>query len=377
MTRITISRRALMASTGAASLVAIGGKAFAAKPSPPPAEIRDYMFTEGGAEQLAGIKRVIISNFVVAFQLDGSMRKDNATKIGGLTLFGGNSKEVVAKMVWQNPDVAMMQGVADAGLAKLKAEFKARGLEVLDEALLASQPAYNSIIAATGLKNLEDYPVVNQTEAQYRKSHIGPDVSFDAKIVSASGLVPYNHSVFEGGQCCWVSKGFPSSKVYYVPGFEIDLAKALDCVVVKAWQFVYFSQLEAGVNQDGWAGGAGGATVQYSAAASSQVRIAEHKTRLSFRLPTSTDKTKNVAKSWDSKDGDVVVTLGRPMFVGDRYYVISEGGAKGWDAFHSKVSSSKHIFFSANMSDPSGYKADLTKGMGSTMAGMLTAALGR
>lgn len=377
MTRITISRRVLMASTGAASLAAIGGKAFAAKPSPQPVEIRDYMFTEGGAEQLAGIKRVIISNFVVAFQLEGSMRKDNATKIGGITLFGGNAKEVAAKMVWQNPDVAMMQGIADAGLAALKADFKARGIEVLDEALLASQPAYNSILAASGLKNHEDYPVVALNEAQYRKNHTGPDAVFDAKVVSASGLVPYNHSVFEGGQCCSVAKGFPSSKVYYVPGFEIELAKALDCVVVKAWQFVFFSQLEADVNQDGWAGGVGGATVQYSATASSQVRIAEQKTRLSFRLPTSTNKTKNVATSWNAKDGDVVVMLGRPMLIGDKYYDITKGGAKGWDAFHAKVSSSKHIFFSANMSDPAGYKADLTKGMGTAVSGLLTAALGR
>jgi hypothetical protein len=140
MIKTTVSRRTIMASAGATGLIAIGGKAFAAKPAPLPVEVRDYMFAEGSAEQLAGIKRVIISNFVVAFQLDGSMRKDNATKIGGITLFGGNAKEVAAKMVWQNPDVAMMQGIADAGLAALKADFKAKGIEVLDEALLASQP---------------------------------------------------------------------------------------------------------------------------------------------------------------------------------------------------------------------------------------------
>lgn len=377
MTRITFSRRALMASTGAASLAAIGGKALAAKPTPPPAQVSDYMFAEGNAAQLAGIKRVIISNFVVAFQLDGSMRKDNATKLGDLTLFGGNSKEVAAKMVWQNPDVAMMQDIADAGLAALKADFKARGIEVLDEAMLASQPAYKSIIAATGLQNKDNYPVVNQTESQYRKSHIGPDTTFDAKIVSASGLVPYNHSVFEGGQCCAVTKSLPSSKVYYVPGFETEIAKALDCAVVKVWQFVNFSQLDADVNQDGWAGGAGGAVVNYSATASSPVRIAEQKSRISFRLPSGAGKPKNIPASWVTKDGDVVLYIGKPVFIGDQYYTIQEGGAKGWDAVHAKASSAKHINFAATMAKPTEYKADLSKRMNSTLDGLLTAALGR
>lgn len=374
MNRTTLSRRMLMAGVGATGLITVGGKALAAKP---PIPITDYMFAEGSAAQLAGIKRVIIANFVVAFQLDGSMRKDNAIKAGNLTLFGGNSKEVAAKIVWKNPDVALMQGIADAGLAALKASFKARGIEVLDEAILASQPAYSSIIAATGLKNREDYPVVNQTEAQYRKSHIGPDTTFDAKIFSASGLVPYNHSVFEGGQCCAVTKSLPSSKVYYVPGFETELAKALDCVVLKAWQFVNFSELEAGVDQDGWAGGAGGATVQYSATASSVVRIAEQKTRLSFRLPTSPNKPKNVPTSWVVKDGDVVVTLGKPVLIGDQYYAIEEGGAKGWDAVHAKASSSTHIFFSATLGNQTAYKADLTKGMDTALNGLLGAALGK
>ena len=377
MTRITISRRALMASTGAASLAAIGGRALAAKPAPLPVEVSDYMFTEGSAAQLAGIKRVIISNFVVAFQLDGSMRKDNATKTGDLTLFGGNSKEVAAKMVWQEPDVAMLQGIADAGLAALKADFKAKGIEVLDEAMLASQPAYNNIIAATGLKNKDSYPVVNQTEAQYRKSRVGPDTTFDAIIVSASGLVPYNHSVFEGGQCCAVTKSLPSSKVFYVPGFETELAKLLDCVVVKVWQFVNFSQLDADVNQDGWAGGAGGAVVNYSATASSSVRIIEQKSRISFRLLSSAGKPKNVPTSWVAKDGDVVVNLGKPVFIGDQYYTIAEGGAKGWDAVHAKASSAKHLNFTATMAKPNEYKADLSKGMNSALAGLLSTALGR
>ncbi len=369
-----LTRRRLMSCAGAAGVLGMAGAAHGAGD---PAPVGDYVVSEGSPAQLAGAKRVIITNFVVAFQLDGSMRRDNANRIGALTLRGGDAREVAARQAWRNPDVALMQEIANAGLAALKADFRARGIEVLDEAVLAGQPAYASILAAAGLKDLDDYPVVGVTEAEFRKTSIGPDVYNAMKVVSAGGLRPYNHSVFEGGICCQVTKTLPSSKIYYVPGFEIDLAKALDAVVVKAWQFVDFTQVDAAVRQDGWAGGAGGAVVNFSASAGSALRISALKTRLSFRLPSSANRTRNTPRVWAPKDGDVVVSLGRPLLIGDRYFRVEDSGATAAQNVRASLGGVQHFNFAATLSDPAAYRADLSSNMGVVLDRLVVAALGR
>lgn len=372
------TRRRLFTGVAAAGLLLIAGQAWAKEaPALPAAAGPDYAFDEGSSALLGSSKRVVISDFVVVFQLDSMVRNDNATKVGNLTLFGGNTKDVAAKMAWQAPDTTLMQDIADAGLASLKADFKAKGLEVLDESTLSTQPAYASILAAAGLKNLEDYNIVNISEAAYNKNSIGDDVYAAARVVSARGLTPYSHSLFEGGRCCNVIKGFPSSKIYYVPGFEIDLAKALDAVVVKAWLYVDFAKVSAGVNQEGWAGGVGGAVVNYSASADSTVRIVAQKTRLSFRLPTSVNKTRNVPKSWAAKDGDLVVALKKPMLIGDQYYTVTNAGETGGQKLRASLGGTQHLNFGATLRDTAAYKADLTKGMDKVLSEAVTTALGR
>ena len=362
-----LSLRSLIAAAGSVGLLTLAGHATGAP--------GDYVFAEGNAALLSGVKRVIISNFVVAFQLDGAVRKDDATRVGNTTFFGGNAKEVEARMAWKSPDVAVMQEIADAGLAALKAEFKAKGIEVLDESVLASQAAYASILEATGLKSLDDYSIVNTTEAVYRSGNntgaLGLTRVSEAKIASAKGTRPYGHSVFEGGLCCHVRKGYPSSKAYYVPGFEIDVAKALDAVVVKVWQYVYFTQLEAGVSQDSLIGTVGGRVVNYSANAKSVVRIGEQKTRMSFRLPSSTNKARNTPTAWVPMDGDVVVHLSKPMLVGDQYFNLEDGGAS------ASLAGTQRFNFTATLADVAAYRTDVSKAIGETLGGLATTAVGR
>ena len=335
----------------------------------------DYRFDEGSAAQLSGIKRVIISNFVVAFQVDASIRNDNATRVGQMTIRGGNAKEVAAKMAWQNIDNALLQEIADAGLAALKDDFKAKGIEVLEESVLAGEPAYASILAAGGLTNFSDYTVMNITDDTKKANPVETERNGTVKIVGAKGLTPYNHSVFEGGQGSYVhTKSFPSQKLYYVPGHEIDLAKKLDAVVVKAWQFVNFTQLAAGVKREGRSGGA---TIHYDATAKSVVRLREGKTRLSFRLPTSTQRTRNTPALLEAKDGDVVVALAQPLMLGSEYYAFSNTGATGGQKIRADLGGTQHFNFGATLSDPAVYKADVTKGVDSVLSGLVGAALGR
>lgn len=361
-----------MALGRAVSLPLLVVGSFAAAPAVPSG---DYRFDEGGAAQLSGIKRVIITNFVVAFQVDAAVRKDDATRVGQTTFRGGNAKEVAARMEWRNIDPALLQEIADAGLATLKANFKARGIEVLDESVLAGNPAYASILAASGLTNFSDYTVLNITDDTKKANPMETDRNGTVKIVGAKGLTPYNHSIFEGGQGSYAhAKSLPSQKVYYVPGFEIDLAKSLDAVVVKAWQFVNFTQLAAGVKQEGFSGGT---SVHFDATAKSAVRLREGKTRLSFRLPTSTQRTRNTPALLEAKDGDVVIALAKPLLIGTQYYSFADTGETGGQKIRAGLGGTQHFDFSATLSDPAVYKADVTQGMGGILGGLLSAAVGR
>lgn len=364
-----LSRKFLLASLGVASLFLPGVSALAAAPS------GDYRFDEGGAAQLSGIKRVIITNFVVAFQVDAAVRKDDAKRVGQATFRGGNTKEVAAKMEWQNIDNALLQEIADAGLVALKADFKAKGVEVLDESVLAGKPPYASILAASGLTNLSDYTVANITDDTKKANLVETDRVGTVKIVGAKGLTPYNSSIFEGGQGSYAhGKSLPSQKLYYVPGFEIDLAKSLDAVVVKAWQFVNFTQLAAGVKQEGVSGGT---NVHFDATAKSVVRLREGKTRLSFRLPTSTQKARNTPALLEAKDGDVVIALAKPFLIGTQYYTFADTGETGGQKVRAGLGGTQHFNFGATLSNPAGYKTDVTKGMDSALGGLVGAALGR
>lgn len=372
LTRPVFHFNLLKASAVAAGLFALGASTFAAAPA---ATGSDYRFVEGGAAQLSGVKRVVITNFVVAFQVDAAVRKDDATRVGQTTIRGGNAKEVAAKMEWQNIDTALLQEIADAGLASLKADFKAKGIEVLDESVLTGQAAYASILAASGLTNYTDYSILNITDDAKKASPMETDRNGMAKIVGAKGLTPYNHSIFEGGQGCYAyGKSLPSQKVYYVPGFEIDLAKSLDAVVVKAWQFVNFTQLAAGVKQEGFSGGT---NVHFDASAKSVVRLREGKTRLSFRLPTSTQRARNTPALLEAKDGDVVLALAKPLFIGTEYYRFADTGETGGQKVRAGLGGTQHFNFGATLSNPAGYKTDVTQGMGGVLGGLVTTALGR
>jgi hypothetical protein len=361
-----------MAWVGAVSFLVMGVGAFAAAPAGPSG---DYRFIEGGTAQLSGIKRVIITNFVVAFQVDAAVRKDDAKRVGQMTIHGGKAKEVAAKMEWKEIDHALLQEIADAGLAALKADFKAKGIEVLDESVLAGQPAYANILAASGLTNFTDYTIMNINDDAQKVNIMDQERNGLVKVVGAKGLTPYNHSSFEGGTGCYLlGKSFPLNKIYYVPGHEIDLAKALDAVVVKACQFVNFSQVTAGVKQEGFSGGT---NVHFDATAKSVVRVREGKTRLSFRLPTSTQRTRNTPTQLDAKDGDVVIALAKPLLIGTEYYNIANSGETGGQKIRASLGGTQHFNFAATLGDPAAYKTAVTQGLDVTLGGLVSAAIGR
>ncbi|WP_155914569.1 hypothetical protein [Asticcacaulis sp. AC460] len=368
------SRRNLMLSAGALGLIATLGSqealAFGKKDKTAEAPNSDIFFPNANAAALSGIKRVVIANYVIAFQTEASDFRE-ATRF--------NKAETAASNAWENFDVGLMQEITDAGYARLKADFISHGIEVLDTSVLASQPAYRTIQTATGFGS-----------PAYWGNGDGKAV-----LVAATGLAPFqsygpetgNFELYNGKS----DGGAPNPptmmkrlKPYQLPGWEIDLAKALDAVVVKAWQVVDFGKVEAGANR--WGFGGGGGTLdraEHTANASSHVRIREEQSRLSFRLPGSTNRKGESVRQIPAthmappKDGDVVVAVGNPIFLGSDLFTLSDSGeTSGQRLTGFLLGGAKHINIAAHLTDPGLYKSRVSGAVNSLMDSFVNAALG-
>ncbi|EGF89298.1 tat twin-arginine translocation pathway signal sequence domain protein [Asticcacaulis biprosthecium C19] len=367
------SRRNLLLSAGAAGLLtglaSQPALAFGKKDKPVTAPNSDIMFTNASAAALAGIKRIVIANYVIAFQTETSDFRE-ATRF--------NKAETKATNSWDNFDVDLMQEITDAGYAQLKADFVAHGIEVLETSVLASQPFYQKIQTATGFGS-----------PAYWGNGDGKAV-----LVSATGLAPFqsygpetgNFELYNGKS----TGGAPNPptmmkrlKPYQLPGWEIDLAKALDAAVVKAWQVVDFGKVEAGANR--WGFGGGGGTLdraEHTADASSHVRIREEQSRLSFRLPTSTNRKGESVRQIPAthmappKDGDVVIAVGNPIFMGSDLFTLTDAGeTSGQRMTGFLLGGAQHINIAAHLDAPELYKTRVSGAVNTLMGNLVNAAL--
>lgn len=343
---------------------------FAAKADQDAAAPRsDIFFSNADAAALASIKRVIIANYVIAFQIE-------ATDFREATRF--NKAETAASNAWDNFDAVLMQEITDAGYAKLKADFAAKGIEVLDPSVLAAQPSYMSIQKASGFGS---------------PAHWG-NGDGKAILVAATGLPPYqsygpetgNFEMYNGSSAG--SAANPPTMMkrlmpYQMPCWEIDLAKALDAAVVKAWQVVDFGKVEAGANRWGFTGGGTLDRAEHTADASTHVRIREEQSRIAFRLPTSANRSGVKVRQSPAgymappKDGDVVVAVGNPIFIGSDLFTMSDAGETSGQRMKSfMLGGAKHLNIAAHLTDPAQYKSRVSSAVNDLMGSFVSAAFG-
>lgn len=369
-----LSRRKLLLSAAATGLIAtVSSKealALGGKDKPAEAPNSDIYFSNASAEALAGIKRVVIANYVIAFQTEASDFRE-ATRF--------NKAETAASNAWDNVDTALMQEITDAGYAKLKADLIARGIEVLDTSVLAAQPVYQKIQQATGFGS-----------PAYWGNGDGKAI-----LIAATGVPAFqsygpetgNFELYNGKSTGGAANPPTMMKrltPYQLPGWEIDLAKALDAAVVKAWQVVDFGKVEAGANR--WGFGGGGGTLEraeHTANATTHVRIREEQSRLSFRLPASTNRKGASVKQSPAKfmappkDGDVVIAVGNPIFLGSDLFTLSDSGeTSGQRLTGFLLGGAKHINIAAHLTDPELYKSRVSGAIGDLMDNYITAAFG-
>ena len=359
------SRRHLLLGAAASGLFVVAqGQAALAQANP-----ADFFFAKADATALSGIKRVVIANYVIAFQTEAKDFRE-ATRF--------NKAETAASNAWDNPDIAMMQSITDAGYQSLIAAFKAKGIEVLDPSVLSAQPAYQKMMSATGFGS-----------PAYWGNGDGKAI-----LVSAKGLTPFqsygpetgNFEMYNGksdGSAPNPPTMMKRLTPYQFPGWEIDLAKALDCAVVKAWQVVDFGKVEAGANR--WGGGGGTLfRAEHTANATTAVRIREEQSRLSFRLPTSTKRdgvrVRQIPASHMAppQDGDVVVNLTKPIFLGSDLFTMSDQGETSGQSLKGfLLGGAKHINIAAHLNKPDVYKARVSDALNAVMGGLVTTALGK
>jgi|GEM_PF-2368286 hypothetical protein len=379
MNDFSFSRRNMMASVAAATLIStlatngafalprIGGA-----PATPAAQ-DDVIFVDSSAAQLAGITRVVIANYVIAFQTE-------ATAFREATRF--NKAETAASNAWDNVDIAMMQEIVDAGYAKLKADFIAKGIEVLDTSVLAPQPMYQNMQRASGFGS-----------PAYWGNGDGKAV-----LIGATGLAPFqsygpetgNYEMYQGARGD-ADLGAPNPPTmmrrltpYQLPAWEIDLAKALNAVVVKAWQVVNFAKVEAGANRWGFTGGGTLDRAEHTANATSHVRIRQEQSHIAFRLPNSTNRTgarvRQIPAQYMAppKDGDVVVALGNPIFLGSDLFSIQDAGeTSGQRLRGALLGGPQHINFAAHLTNPQLYKTRVSSAVNDLMGALVNAAIVR
>lgn len=378
MTISNLSRRNLLATIGAATFVsaiqpnhalawpAIGGAATAATSAPQD----DIIFVDSSAAQLAGIKRVVIANYVIVFQTEATAFRE-ATRY--------NKAETAASNAWDNVDIAMMQEIVDAGYAKLKSEFIAKGIEVLDTLVLAPQPMYQNMQRATGFGNPAYWGngdgkaiLVGATGLPPYRSY-GPETgNFEAGNFNSAGSAPNPPTMMK------------ALTPYQFPSWEIDLAKALDAVVVKAWQVVNFAKVEAGANRWGFSGGGTLDRAEHTANASTHLRIRQEQSRISFRLPSSTNRAgvrvRQIPAPYMAppKDGDVVVALGNPIFLGSDLFTIQDAGETSNQRLRGALlGGPQHFNFAAHLTNPPLYKTRVSNAVNDLMASLVGAALAR
>ena len=291
--------------------------------------------TRGDLAALSTTKRIALTSCVVDFQTSAFVENDGS-------VLNRNTTRAVNKLVDAPRDV--LQGVVDDACAKLRADLKAAGYELVPQSEIAAQPAYTKMLALTGIqgpvghKSLDGGSLVFGSSDQplylpcgnelavYYQGASPPDATWKQAIADATDP----------------PSAMARSRTFDLPQLEIDLAKALNAHVVKAWTVVRFSSVDAESRRD-WTYQsesydiAGNKTTMgatdYKATSAAQLGVREYQTHLAVRVATGKPDFKPsfaTGGKAPARDGDIVITLVSPIFMNgsEQYLAVENTGAK-------------------------------------------------
>ena len=351
---------------------ALAGAAFAAIVAPSVAlgqtpAAATAAFTDSAASGLAATRRVAIASVVVSFQASVA-----GTKAQGNGMFADKTS---AQTVLALPDMdpALQAAIAAEAYRQLKADLAAAGFEIVPEAEILANASYQEIV---------------KTSASPNFTRFGNALG-DATLVSPPPLAPYlpysmEGSLFEQPKSYigWVSKmggksvtpGGPSivsiGTIWKTPGLEVQMAKALNAHVVKAFYVVTLGQATASRQRDRIATGPsspGRESGQGSALA--EVGLLADQTRIAFRTPNGNSKWQKVAftKPAPAKDGDVVVRLAQSLTGSPDHFDMTSSSRLG-GLFNPGADF--QFSFVATLTDPAAYRAEVQSMIGAANTAM-------
>lgn len=324
-------------------------------------------FTDSAASGLAATRRLAIASVVVSFQASVAGTKAQ----GNGMLADKNSAQTVLALPDMDP--TLQAAIAAEAYRQLKADLTAAGFEIVPEGEVTGNAAYQEIVKAAASPNFTRFA-----------NALG-----DVTLVSPPSLAPYLPYAMEGSAfeqpksyIGWVSKmggksvtpGGPSltsiQSTWKVPGLEVQLAKALNAHVVKAFYVVTLGQATASRQRDRVATGPeapGRSSGQGSAQA--EAGLLADQTRIAFRTPDGNAKWQKVpvTRPAPAKDGDVVVRLAQSLSGSpDLFSMTSSSRLGGLLAPGADFQFS----FVATLTDPAAYRAEVQAMIGSANGAM-------
>lgn len=286
------------------------------------AQIQKNVRTLGDTNTLKAIKKVVIGSFVLQFQI-------NSTDIKGGSIF--NPNDTVSRVIWENTDGNMMSDIADAALLDLKAQFKAKGIEVIDESVLKGLKAYQDLIkgagygsGASGFGNADGtIRYISARSLQPIQSYAIEEGAFVTNYQSDQSIFKY---IKDGPKN---NPGSMRGNFWQGPGLEIEIAKALGVdAFVKVNYIINFARIDgkSKINLGGIADDGSEAASTVSTEISEIVRLRQDQSRIAFRLASSDKKMGYKVdlfkrKDFDpARDGDIVLNLTQAIHLGSNYF---------------------------------------------------------
>jgi hypothetical protein len=290
--------------------------------------------SNGSLAKLGANKRVALTGCMVEYQTSVSAQ-DGGSMFNRNKTTTNNHLTAVPK--------AVLQAVTNQTCAGLREKLVKAGFSLVPDTEIKASPTYAPILAMSGIEGVlgsnsaPGSPLVfaDATIPQYL-----PYIGEGAGIVSGPATIAgvnYEKALADAKPA---PGGFEQSRRYGLPDLEVQLAKALNAHVLKAWTVVGFGGASASSERDWGAfrtsvNPAGGVTshtsTNFKAEGNSLFSVVEHQTRLSVRLadgkPMGYAGMMERGAKIAPTDGDVVIKMAAPVLGGNSFFTVSKGTA--------------------------------------------------
>lgn len=285
--------------------------------------------SQGDLARLGANKRVALASCVVEYQTSAFVENDGSW-------INRNESRATNRLV--NVPVDTLQAVADQSCARLREDLAAAGYEVVVDGDVKANTHFQQMLALSGVE-----PVIGMKTAS-GGALIFSDAGLPLYLPTgnewgANYISPENTAAFE--QAMPDAKAppgaFKMSRTYDLPRLEVELAKALNAHVLKAWLVVGFGGATADSKRD-WASGhtsvdwqgnqSFNQTVNFEGAGTALLSVREHQSRFAFRFADGQAKgyvARDMGAKVTPKDGDLVIKLAGPVLAGNEFFNIEEG----------------------------------------------------